>query len=393
MYIDDRILNFTTPALGKALTSKEAMRLAIDYAFQGIGYVSPNPMVGCVIVDNNHKFLAGGYHHQYGDLHAETDAWKNLSQDHTYKDLIVYVTLEPCAHEGKQPSCAKALSKLPIRKVFYALEDPNPVVAGSGRKILQNAGLTCDQWDSPKCVSEAQELVHSYLWATTQNSPYVSLKVATDSQGVFALNSSKKLWITNERSRRYSHFLRAYYDAIVVGRDTVVQDNPLLDSRFFGQKVPLKPVVVIDPQAELVRAFPGASLNIFQSPQRRIFWAIQDDLGPKVDKIFAKLPIEPIALPFTSHKGLDMRGLLDELWQRQVKSLFIEGGAHAYAGFLDSQLVNRIYHFQTHEPMDGQNKRFWYEKCQTPPTLGEASSLLTLNDNTLNIYELKRLER
>ena len=139
--MDDKIVLFQCPyKKGDIITADQAMQLAIDIAKLGAPYVSPNPLVGCVVVNAKHEFINYGYHHKYGYDHAEADALKKLSEAEI-KNSTFYVTLEPCAHEGKTPSCAKTLAKHPIKKVVYGLIDPNPLVSGEGAQILIMAGI------------------------------------------------------------------------------------------------------------------------------------------------------------------------------------------------------------------------------------------------------------
>lgn len=130
------------PKKNQEMTDLMAMRLAIQEAYKGLGYVSPNPLVGCVILDSQNRFLASGYHARIGEAHAEMNALKKLNPE-DLKGARVFVTLEPCAHEGRTGSCAKALSALPVKEVIYGLQDPNPLVSGKGAEIIRAAGIQC----------------------------------------------------------------------------------------------------------------------------------------------------------------------------------------------------------------------------------------------------------
>ena len=144
--------------IGDQLTLEQAMRLAISEAKKGTGFVSPNPLVGCVIVDSNNRLISVGYHALYGHHHAEVDALKKITDPKLLEGATVYVTLEPCAHEGKTPSCAKALAKLPIKKVVYGLHDPFPLVSGKGAAIVREAGIEAVELkDVPDLMADVRE--------------------------------------------------------------------------------------------------------------------------------------------------------------------------------------------------------------------------------------------
>ena len=199
---------------GDVITADQAMQLAMDVAVKGAPYVSPNPVVGCVVVNANHQFLAYGYHPKYGQEHAEINALNKLS-DSEIKDSTFYVTLEPCAHQGKTASCAKKLATLPIKKVVYGLMDLNPLVSGQGVKILQQAGIITEEY-SGHLKNDLQSLCEIFLKNFSEKKLFIAAKVATSLDGQIALKSGESKWITSANSRNYVHELRSYYDAILV---------------------------------------------------------------------------------------------------------------------------------------------------------------------------------
>ena len=159
---------------GQVLTEDQAMALAIQEAKKGAGFVSPNPLVGCVILDRDGKFLSKGYHQVFGGAHAEVNAVQGLT-DEQLRGAKLFVTLEPCAHEGKTPSCAKMLAKKPIAQVIYGLVDPNPLVSGQGAAILKQAGIAAEVF--PHFQDELEEVCEVFLWNFRKQKVFISLKI------------------------------------------------------------------------------------------------------------------------------------------------------------------------------------------------------------------------
>ena len=201
----------TYPLRGEKISSDGAMELALRVAYLGAAHVSPNPLVGCVIVDENHNFVACGYHERYGEAHAEISALNKIAdvERALLKNSTFYVTLEPCAHQGKTPSCARTLSLLPIKKVIYGLQDPNPLVSGQGAQILKNASIEAEVYEVPLKV-QLFELVEVFLKNFTQKKIFVAGKIASSLDGLMALKNGESKWITSVLAREFSHELRSH---------------------------------------------------------------------------------------------------------------------------------------------------------------------------------------
>jgi diaminohydroxyphosphoribosylaminopyrimidine deaminase/5-amino-6-(5-phosphoribosylamino)uracil reductase len=313
------------PTKGDFLTDEQAMRLAIQEAYKGAPFVSPNPLVGCVILDKGNRFLSSGYHHKYGEPHAEVDAYKKLS-DQELKLAQVYVTLEPCAHEGKTPSCAKALAKMPIKRVVFGLEDPNPLVAGQGAQIIRDAGISCSVYEGP-LKEEFEDLAEVFLKNFREKKTFVAAKVAQSLDGQIALANGESKWITSEASREYVHELRSWYDAVLVGRKTIETDNPSLNVRH--PKIQKENfLIIIDPEGKILTSKKQYKFLELHKKEKIIF-AVQTDL--KTDYL---------TLKFT-----DLNHLLEQLWNLKIKSVFVEGGARTYSSFLTAGLIDRLHVF------------------------------------------------
>lgn len=338
-------------SLPTLMTTAQAMRLAIREAYRGATRVSPNPLVGCVILNAQGEFLQSGYHEFYGGPHAEVNALRGLTSEQL-KDAHLIVTLEPCAHEGKTPSCAKTIAKLPIRKVTYGLVDPNPLVAGQGAAILQAAGIEAEIFQADEKTTnqeihqELEEVCEIFLKNFRENKIFVALKMATSLDGQVALKSGESQWITGAESRQYVHYLRANYDAILVGRGTVKQDNPSLNIRHPEVQKENK-VVVLDPEAELLANWDQLKLSQVHRPEN-VFWCVADSVKEKIPELVKNLQTVP-ALCFvrTTLEGeFDLPHLLDQLWPLGIRSIMIEGGAMTASRFIEKKAVDRLLLFQ-----------------------------------------------
>lgn len=346
---------------GDFLSDEQAMQLAIQEAYKGAPFVSPNPLVGCVILDENHKFLSSGYHHKYGQPHAEVDAYTKLSEQELH-NAQVFVTLEPCAHEGKTPSCAKALAKMPIKRVIFGLEDPNPLVAGQGAQIIRDAGISCLEYDG-ELKADLEDTCEVFLKNFREQKTFVAAKVAQSLDGQIALASGESKWITSESSREFVHELRAWYDAVIVGRNTIETDNPSLNVRH-PEIQKENYLIVIDPEGKILES--GK-------------WYKFLELHKKEKIIFATK--KEIKADYQTIKFTDLNDLLRQLWQMKIKSVFIEGGAHTYSSFLSAGLIDRLHIF-TAPVIIGSGEGLSWSKYFSIPTLAQKLVLKNVKHKT-----------
>ncbi len=298
---------------GDGISQQEAQNLAVNVARQGAGFVSPNPLVGCVIVDGQHHFLSSGFHALYGGPHAEVNAFRTLSIDELVGSTV-YVTLEPCSHYGKTPPCVELFLNKGIQKVVVGLQDPNPLVAGQGLERLRQNKI-CVETDivfSRQC----EELTEIFLYHMQYKLPFVALKVAMSADGFIASADKKPLAITGETTRLYARELRAQYDATLIGAETFLQDDPLLDFRgtpWQGQKDPR--VVILDPHGRAEEFFPRSKMAT----------------SLKRENLYFVKSIE--------------RTSLQEIYQNQIYSLYVEGGAQTHRLFVEQKLFQKLYCF------------------------------------------------
>ncbi|MDG0815240.1 bifunctional diaminohydroxyphosphoribosylaminopyrimidine deaminase/5-amino-6-(5-phosphoribosylamino)uracil reductase RibD [Bdellovibrio svalbardensis] len=362
----EQVRSLPIPARGTLLSVEQAMQLAISEAYKGGPRVSPNPLVGSVVLDREGRFLACGYHEFYGGPHAEVNALKNLS-DEELKDAHVIVTLEPCAHEGKTPSCAKMIAKLPVKKVTFGLIDPNPLVAGQGAAILHKVGIQADVFTSAdkkleqQIKTQLEEVCEAFLWNFRQKKVFVALKMASSLDGQVALKSGESQWITGPESREFVHYIRSCYDAILVGKGTIEFDDPSLNIRH-PQIEKKNKVVVIDGEAELLAKFPDLKLAQIHDMQD-VFWCVAADLKEEAQAKVAKMSKAPQMVFVKTNVGgdLDLEDLLAQLYQLGLRSVLVEGGAMTASSFVAQCLVNRIWMFQAPIIMGSGGSRSWTE--------------------------------
>ena len=307
------------------------MIIAIEEARKGEGRVAPNPPVGCVILDKDYKLISKGHHSEYGNDHAEISALNNLSDHKLLMGAHLVVTLEPCAHVGKTPSCAQTLSKLPLASVTYGLMDPNPLVMGKGAEILKSTGIAVICYN--ELIPELEELIEIFTFNKANNSPFVTLKVATSLDGQMALASGESKWITGTASRQHAHFLRAKHSAVLIGRGTFEMDDPLLNIRHDNFKDIKNKVILFDPMGKTIENLPSSNLYKHHEPQD-IF----------VISLSKKTPPKGITLvkPIMQNGRIDLKLLLKDLYQRDIFSILVEGGANTFVDFIKQNAAQRL---------------------------------------------------
>jgi diaminohydroxyphosphoribosylaminopyrimidine deaminase / 5-amino-6-(5-phosphoribosylamino)uracil reductase len=303
------------------MTDIQFMQRALQLARLGAGMVSPNPMVGCVIVREG-KIIGEGYHQKYGEAHAEVNAVNSVLDKSIISESIVYVTLEPCSHFGKTPPCADLLIKHQVKKVIVCNLDPNPLVAGQGIEKLRQAGV---EVETGLLEEEGRALNKRFFTFIEKQRPYIILKWAESADGLIAKKNYEAVQISNLLSRRFVHKMRAENDAIMVGTNTARYDNPRLDTRFWTGKNAIR--VLIDKGLSLSR-----SLNIFDGSQKTVcYHSVEGNIGG-VD-IYSKNT--EVALLKDDFRSSIEHFILQDLYQRKVQSLIIEGGTFLLQSFID----------------------------------------------------------
>jgi diaminohydroxyphosphoribosylaminopyrimidine deaminase/5-amino-6-(5-phosphoribosylamino)uracil reductase len=308
------------------------MERAISLAKLALGQVSPNPAVGSVIVKDD-KIIGQGYTQPPGSSHAEIMALKEAGEQ--AKGATMYVTLEPCCHYGRTPPCTQAIITAGIKEVHAAMLDPNPMVSGKGLKELENAGIKIS---NGKHTTDALEVVESYVKFITTGRPFVTVKFAMSLDGKIATKRGDSKWISGDESRRYVHFLRYTSDAIMVGVNTILIDDPQLTARcgFRGgvtKKQPLR-IIVDSPGKTPLTA------RVFSEPGN-VLLAVSKKVSPTRKRAYTKAGAEVLVLP--SKRGLiDLEELLLILGKRQITSVLIEGGSTLLGSLCDQNLVDKM---------------------------------------------------
>jgi diaminohydroxyphosphoribosylaminopyrimidine deaminase/5-amino-6-(5-phosphoribosylamino)uracil reductase len=311
------------------------MQQALELATGGIGFVSPNPLVGCVIVKDG-RIVGRGYHRRFGGPHAEVYALQEAgTQAH---GAVLYVNLEPCSHTGKTPPCVEAVLAAGIGRVVIALRDPNPLVAGGGMARLQAAGVAVRLG---VCEAEARRLNETFIHYITTRQPFVTLKSAMTLDGKIATRTGASRWITGEVARQEGHALRHASDAIVVGVGTVLQDDPLLTTRLpQGQGVhPLR--VVVDSTLRLPLT---ARLTTVTADCRTLVATTERASGERQQHLEAR-GVEILRLPAYDDGRVDLEALFQALGMRGIASVMVEGGATLQATLLRRRLVHKAVVF------------------------------------------------
>jgi len=298
------------------------MRRCLELAELGKSHISPNPMVGAVIVLND-KVIGEGYHQKYGEAHAEVNAVNQvISKFDNYAELLkqatIYVSLEPCAHYGKTPPCADLIIKHQIPKVVVGCRDPFDQVNGKGIEKLQAAGV---EVVLGVLEAECKWLNRRFFTRIQKHRPYIILKWAQTTDGFFAPAGGSQFWITGEESRKLVHQWRGEEDAILVGTKTVLADNPQLNVRYGDGKSPKR--VVIDRELKL-----NKTLNIFdQSVDTLIF----NEVETKIDGRNKYIALEDFGRYVPQY-------ILYQLYMQDIQSVIIEGGAHTLNTFIEAGL-------------------------------------------------------
>ena len=312
------------------MTDQEYMNRAIELALKGTGFVNPNPLVGAVIVKNG-RIIGEGYHEQYGKLHAERNALSSCKEDP--RDATMYVTLEPCCHYGKNPPCTDAILERGIKRVFIGSRDPNPLVAGKGTRILQDAGLdVITDFMREECDSINQ----AFFYFITTERPYVTLKYAMTLDGRIAAKTGRSRWISGETSRAHTHHQRGANMGIMVGSGTVLKDDPLLTSRDTGLPSPVR--IICDTRlrtpitSNLVQTAKDTG-PLLRMPRTILATSVNDD---KLLAPYRDAGVHVLTLPEGQDGHIDLAELMKELGKLKIDSVICEGGGHLNGSVLAS---------------------------------------------------------
>lgn len=315
------------------------MALALELARRGAGYVSPNPMVGCVIVSARGRKIGQGYHERYGQAHAEVNALDSVARREALEGATVYVTLEPCAHQGQTPPCCQALAQHPIARVVVAMKDPTAKVNGKGIDYLREHGI---EVQTGLMRQEAEHLNEFFLHYQRYNRPFVTLKMAQTLDGYIAAPDGDSQWVTGQAARTRVHRWRSSYDAVMVGRNTALMDNPRLTVRHVEGRQPRR--VVIDGPREL-----PDTLNLFtdQYEEKTIVvthnQAKMEQEGDPMLQMLQSDYFRGKTLLVPEKEGhTDLDAMMKQLAGEHIMSVLIEAGQGLATACLRQQVVDKV---------------------------------------------------
>jgi diaminohydroxyphosphoribosylaminopyrimidine deaminase/5-amino-6-(5-phosphoribosylamino)uracil reductase len=317
------------------MNHKNLINKCITLAKKGVGHVSPNPMVGCVIVKNN-KIIAEGYHHEFGKQHAEIDALDKIKGNATGATL--YVNLEPCSFKGKTEACTDRIIKEKISKVIFGTYDPNPKVSGKGAEKLKKAGI--------QVISGIEEedcrLLNQFFFKFIKTGlPYVTLKIAQTTDNFIAYPDGSCPHITNIKSRTFVHKMRNEYDSVLVGKNTLIKDNPALTIRHVSGRQPYR--LILDTHAEVI----NSSKKILNDEHtNKTFWIVSENAE-------FKNPYKIKVIKCRSKNNhIDLKDMLKTLSKKNIISILVEGGPQIWHSFLEENLVDQIQLFTSNKTFE-----------------------------------------
>jgi len=329
-----------------AMTDVEFMRLALRLASRGAGSTSPNPMVGALLVRRG-RIIGRGWHHRAGLPHAEIEALQDASRrGQSARGATLYVTLEPCSTHGRTPPCTEAIEAAGIKRVVVAATDPNPAHSGRAFRLLRRAGIEVVHGVIEREADALNEVFNHWI---TRRTPFVTVKSAMTLDGKIATAAGESKWITSEKARGRGMKWRAQSDAVLVGINTVLADDPRLTVRATNgrsprriildthARTPLTAKVVTDEFASLTTVVVGK-----KAPRRRVAALARH--------------VNVLASP-TKNGTIDLEWLLKQLGAQEVTSLLVEGGGEVNASFLLAGLVQRVEFFYAPKILGGRDAR------------------------------------
>lgn len=310
------------------MTHEDYMKIAIELAENGAGFVNPNPLVGAVIVRDG-KIIGKGWHRKYGELHAERNAFADCTEDCSGADM--YVTLEPCCHHGKTPPCTDIIIEKKIKRVYIGSSDPNPKVAGKGVRILREHGIEVTEDILKEQCDSLNEIFFHYI---TTGRPFVTMKYAMTLDGKIACRTGLSKWITGESARQHVQYERLRHMAIMVGVGTVIADNPMLNCRLENGRNPLRIVcdtnLRIPPECNIVRTAYEIPTIIATCSDDTEKISQYENYGCRIMRVKK------------SGNHIDLNDLINKIGNEKIDSILLEGGGELNYSALEAGIVNKI---------------------------------------------------
>ncbi len=321
------------------------LQICINLARKNRGKTSPNPCVGCVITKNN-KILATGVTSRNGRPHAEFNAINKIADKSILNKATLYVSLEPCCHHGQTLPCTDLIIENKISKVVIAAIDPDKRMEGKSVEILRKNGVEVEIIE----LEEAYEINKAFFKAISSKTPYITLKIASSMDGKIALNNDQSKWITSDKSRKYGHYLRYLNDAILIGKNTLIKDNPSLNCRIKGLEDNSPTKIIITNKLDF-----DLNYQLFNSGKIIIIYADSENNRKTVAKS-NNHKIKFIAAP-SKNNLIDLNYCLKELNKISINSILVEGGSIVSTILLQENLVDELIWFKSSKIIgsDGKN--------------------------------------
>ena len=310
------------------------MKKCIELAKQAQGETSPNPLVGCIVLNDIGEIISTGYHKKYGENHAERDALLKLDDA---KNCTLIVNLEPCSHYGKTPPCADLIIEKGVKRVVYGMKDVNPIVAGNGLKKLIDAGI---EVIGPILEDECKKLNEIFIKNQVEHKTFVALKTATTIDGKIATSTNDSKWITSDLAREEVRNIRKRYDAILTSSSTILADNPTMEH---------KCKIILDRKLKT-----NSQMTIYKQGKIFVFHSLKNQSS------LSNNNLQYIYTPIVNNK-LGIEFILEELYKRGIMSVLIEAGGKLNGSFLP--YIDRLYHFVAPKILgDNNGKSCFYGK-------------------------------
>lgn len=327
---------------------EEYMRRALELARKGEGHTSPNPMVGCVVVKDG-RIISEGYHEKYGEFHAERNALTRCTEDTAGADL--YVTLEPCCHQGKTPPCTDIIIEKKIARVFVGSMDSNPLVAGKGVQILRDHGIYVETGILDAECRKLNEVFYHYIATKT---PFVVMKYAMTLDGKIACATGDSKWVTGEIARTQVHRMRGRYRGIMVGIGTVLADDPMLNCRVEGDVDPVRIIcdsnLHIPTESQIVKTASDIETIVACSQE-----ALESERKQEKIRRLKEAGIQIIGTE--GAHGVNLVELMKKLGGQNIDSILLEGGGTLNASALEDGIVNKVYAYIAGKLIGGMDAR------------------------------------
>ena len=327
---------------------EEYMRRALELARKGEGHTSPNPMVGCVVVKDG-RIISEGYHEKYGEFHAERNALTRCTEDTAGADL--YVTLEPCCHQGKTPPCTDIIIEKKIARVFVGSMDSNPLVAGKGVQILRDHGIYVETGILDAECRKLNEVFYHYIATKT---PFVVMKYAMTLDGKIACATGDSKWVTGEIARTQVHRMRGRYRGIMVGIGTVLADDPMLNCRVEGGVDPVRIIcdsnLHIPTESQIVKTASDIETIVACSQE-----ALESERKQEKIRRLKEAGIQVIGTE--GAHGVNLVELMKMLGGQNIDSILLEGGGTLNASALEDGIVNKVYAYIAGKLIGGMDAR------------------------------------